>query len=194
MKKLVALVLTFLLVLTGCSEVKVTKVKDDIKTDGIKFSEEYKTVDKDNLYEYATYTNVIDTLNNKTGVIYLGFSSCELCKKIVPVLNEAANEKKLKSIMYYDFKDIRQNNTTEYQELVDILSNYVSEDDSGEKRITAPTILFVKNGNIVSAYIGKISSNQEEIITEEELNNLKNEFLNNIEKMYIEQTTTAELQ
>ena len=53
MKKLVALVLTFLLILTGCSTVSVTKVKDDTKTDAIRFSSEYSTVKKDNVYKAA---------------------------------------------------------------------------------------------------------------------------------------------
>ena len=36
-----ALLLTFLLVLTGCQMVEVTKVEDDIETDAIRFSKEY---------------------------------------------------------------------------------------------------------------------------------------------------------
>ncbi len=96
MKKLVALVLTFLLILTGCSTVSVTKVKDDTKTDAIRFHLEYSKVKKDNVYKYSTYSNVINTLENKTGIIYLGFPSCALCKEITPILNDVAKEKKLK--------------------------------------------------------------------------------------------------
>ena len=46
MKKLVALLLTFLILLTGCSTVEITKVEDDIKTDSIRFYREYKKVGK----------------------------------------------------------------------------------------------------------------------------------------------------
>ena len=65
MKKLVALLLTFLLVLTGCNTVEVTKVKDDNDTDAIKFHDEYSNVEKDNIYEYSTYDNVIDTIKKE---------------------------------------------------------------------------------------------------------------------------------
>lgn len=190
MKKLVALILTFLLVFTGCSKVKVTKVKDDIKTDGIKFSDEYKTVGKNNVFEYATYGNIVDILTDETGVIYLGFPSCNLCKEIVPIINEVAKNKKLEKISYYNFTEIRNNNTKEYQQLVDLLSDYLNEDEEGMKRITAPTVIFVNKGNIVGMYIGKISSDAEEIITDEQKEELKNNFSSLIDKMYTVQTTT----
>ena len=194
MKKLVALILTFLLVFTGCSKVKVTKVKDDIKTDGIKFSEEYKTVDKNNLFEYATYGNIVDILTFETGVIYLGFPSCNLCKEIVPIINEVAKNKKLEKISYYNFTEIRNNNTKEYQQLVDLLSDYLKEDEEGTKRITAPTVIFVNKGNIVGMYIGKISSDAEEIITDEQKEELKNNFSSLIDKMYTVNDTTTSIE
>lgn len=192
MKKLVVVILTFLLVLTGCSSVKVTKVEDDIKTDGIKFSEEYEKVSKNNIYEYATYGNVIDMLEEETGIIYLGFPSCSLCQEITPILNDVAKEKKLDSILYYNFKEIRANNTEEYQNLVSILSDYIKTDEEGLKRITAPTIIFVNNGNIVGVYIGTISPDSEEIITNEQKQNIKNNFSSLIDKMFIKQETTTE--
>ncbi len=192
MKKLVALLLTFLILLTGCSTVEITKVEDDIKTDSIRFYREYKKVGKENVYEYATYDNVIETLKNKTGIVYLGFPTCVLCKEIVPVLNEAAKEKNIKSILYYNFKDIRDNNTKEYQALTNILSGYIKEDDEGNERISAPTVIFVNKGNIVGIYIGTINSDTEELITEEQKENIKQNFLSLIDKMFIEQTTTNE--
>ncbi len=192
MKKLVAVVLTFLLILTGCDTIEVTKVEDDVSTDSIRFKDEYSEVSKDNIYEYATYDNVIDTIENETGIIYLGFSSCTLCKEIVPVLDEAAKDKGVKRILYYDFKDIRDNNTQEYQDLAELLSDYINEDDEGNKRITAPTVIFVNKGNIVGVYIGTINSDNEEIITDEQKNALKDNFSNLIDKMLIEEETTSE--
>lgn len=192
MKKLVALVLTFLLILTGCNTVEVTKVKDDIKTDSVRFHSDYDTMSKENLYEYATYDNVMDTLNKGTGIIYLGFPTCTLCKEVVPILNDVAKEKNVKSILYYNFKDIRDNNTEEYQALAKLLSDYIKLDDEGNKRISAPTIVFVNKGNIVGVYVGIINSDFEEIMTSEEKNNLKQNFKSLIDKMLVEQTTSEE--
>lgn len=192
MKKLVALILTFLLVLTGCNTVEVTKVKDDIKTDSIRFHDDYNTVDKNNIYEYATYSNVIDTLNNGTGIIYLGFPTCTLCKEVVPILNDVAKQKDIKSILYYNFRDIRDNNTEEYQELAKLLSDYINVDDEGNERITAPTVVFVNKGDIVGVYIGTINSNEEEILPDDQKESLENNFSSLIDKMLIEPETTSE--
>lgn len=185
MKKLVALLLTFLLVLVGCDSIEVTKVEDDIKTDGIRFKDEYKAVSNNNIYEYATYDNVIDVLKKDTGIIYFGFPSCDLCKKVVPILDEAAKKRDINNILYYNFKDIRDNNTKEYQDLVDILSDYLEKDDEKEKRISAPTIVFVNKGRIVGTYMGKLNPESEQIITEEEIQDLKNNFLSLIDKMLV---------
>ena len=44
-----------------------------VKSDAEKFSEEYTLVDKDNKFRYANIDEVIDTLEDGTGVVYLGF-------------------------------------------------------------------------------------------------------------------------
>lgn len=187
MKKLVALLLTFLLVLVGCSSVEITKVDDDNNTDSIRFSKEYEMNNTNNLYKYSSYDNIIDTLNNKTGVIYLGFSSCDLCKKIVPILNDVAKENKIKEILYYDFKDIRENNTKEYQELYDILKDYIIDKDLN--KIKAPTVIFVNKGVITGIYIGTIDSDSEEIITEEKKKKLEDNFNSLLKKMKQNETS-----
>lgn len=194
MKKLVALLLTFLLIITGCNTVEVTKVKDDNDTDSIKFKDEYETVSNNNLYEYTTYNNIMETLKEGTGIIYLGFPSCALCKEITPILNEAAEEKEIESIQYYNFKDIRENDTEEYKVLLDLLSDYLIEDENKNKRLTAPTVIFVKDGEVKGNYIGVINNKSEEIITEKEKETLKEDFSSLIEKIMLEETTKEDLE
>lgn len=193
MKKLVALLLTFLIVLAGCKSPKITKVDDDIKTDSIRFKNEYDMVSEDNLYEYATYLNVTDMLDKETGIIYFGFPTCTLCKEVVPILDSVAKEKKVKKILYYNFKEIRENNTTEYQKLASILSDYIKEDEEGNKKIEAPTIVFINKGRIVGVYIGVIDSSKEEVISSEEKENLKNNFASLIDKMLIDDISTTKI-
>ena len=67
-------------------------------------------------------------------------------------------------------RDNNNNNNTEYQELADKLSDYIKtddDDDDGNKRIQAPTVIFVNKRNIVAVYIGIINSDSEEIMTDE---------------------------
>ncbi len=173
--------------------VEVTKVEDDIETDAIRFSKEYDLDDNENVYKYATYDNVMDIIKNDTGIIYLGFPTCALCKEVIPVLNDVAKEKDVKEILYYNFKDIRDNNTTEYQELAELLSDYIKTDDEGNKRVQAPTVIFVNKGTIVGVYIGMINSSSEELMTDDEKNNLMQNFSSLIDKTNIEQTINIDL-
>lgn len=186
-----ALLLTFLLILTGCNEVKVEKIKDDIKTDSIRFYEEYKTLSKDNIYEYATYYNIFNSINNNTEIIYLGFPTSPWCKELVPILNDVAKENNIKRILYYNFKEIRSSNTKEYQDLVELLKDYIKVVDDEEKQIYAPTIIFTQKGKIIGVHEGTLSSHNatERKMTEEEIVELKNILSSNIKLMNEIETT-----
>ncbi len=84
------------------------------------------------------------------------------------------------------------NNTTKYQELADKLSDYIkTDDDDGNKRIQAPTVIFVNKGNVVAVYIDTINSDSEEIMTDEEKNTLKQNFESLVDKMITFETTTS---
>ena len=98
-----------------------------------------------------------------------------------------------KTILYYNFKEIRENNTAEYQKLAGILSDYIKEDEEGNKKIEAPTVVFVNKGRIVGVYIGVIDSSKEEVISNEEKENLKNNFMSLIDKMFIDDISTTKI-
>lgn len=183
MKKLVALLLTFLLVFTGCT---VTKVEDEIDTDAIKFKKEYPAVSKDNRYKYTSVKDVIDVIENGSGIIFLGFPTCPWCKEAAPVLNVAAKERDIKEIFYYNFKDIRTNNTEEYQKLVKLLSDYIGEDEDGNKRLGAPTVVFVQNGKIKGVHIDTVETHDphERKMNDEEKEELKKIYIDLIDKVY----------
>ena len=84
------------------------------------------------------------------------------------------------------------NNNTEYQELADKLSDYIkTDDDDGNKRIQAPTVIFVNKGNVVAVYIDTINSDSEEIMTDEEKNTIKQNFESLVDKMITFETTTS---
>ena len=184
MKKLVAVLLTFLLVLTGCTSVKVTKVEDDIKTDSLKFHKQYKNVQEKNNYKYITYDRVLDIIEKGSGVIYLGYPTCFNCKRITPILDEVAKEKEVKEIYYYNFKEIRENNTDEYKKLVELLKDNLEEDEEGNKMISAPTILFVQNGEIKGVEYNLLPDTDEEELTEEIKNNVKQKLSELFDKVY----------
>lgn len=118
-------------------------------SDATKFKEEYTKVGDDNVFVYRNIEEIIKILENGTGVVYLGFPSCPWCQAYVPYLNEVAKEKGISKIYYYNILNDRKEETDNYKKILELLGEYVEYDNEGNKRIYAPTIIFVSNGKIV---------------------------------------------
>ena len=118
-------------------------------TDAEKFAEEYTSVPNDNVFVYSSVDEVIDILENGTGVVYLGFPECQWCDAYVVYLNEVAKERNISEIHYYNIREDRTNNTEEYQKIVSILEEYLTDDENGNLRIYVPAVIFMNNGTIV---------------------------------------------
>lgn len=123
--------------------------KDNVIKDNVKFSEEYGTLTSDNVFIYKTSEELINILKHGTGVVYLGFPECPWCKKYVTYLNEVAIKSGAEKVYYLNILNDRKNNTDDYKEIVNILSDYLSYDDEGNKRVYVPAVIAVKDGKIV---------------------------------------------
>ena len=118
---------------------------------------------------------MIDILKNGTGIIYVGFPECPWCRNIVAILVNTLQEYGI-SFYYYNAYDIRdqkhldengtiitdKEGTKEYYEILSLLGDTVSEyvglNDSSHKRLYFPTIVFVKNGEVITVHQGTIES------------------------------------
>lgn len=176
------------------------------QTDALKFKEEYESlngvvgksgqknkdvsISKDNPMKYATYDEVIDIIEDGTGIIYLGFPDCPWCRSALPVLLEAASDYNIDTIYYIDMKNERdayevKNGKLVYQKDEDgneikgtkgyfkllkaidaHLDDYVVTDedgkeyDTGEKRIYVPLIIFVNDGQIIGTHTSTVKSQE----------------------------------
>ena len=158
-----------------------------VKSDAEKFSEEYTLVDKDNKFRYATIDEVIDTLEDGTGVVYLGFPECKWCQQYTVYLNELAKDRNIPEIMYYNIREDRQNNTKNYQTIVNILNDYLPEDEEGNPRVYVPEVIFMSNGKILgfddeTAYDTKGYDEPSEYWTKKEVNDLKDRLNSYLDK------------
>lgn len=156
---------------------KEPKTEEKVK-DNEKFAKEYTKISKDNVFVYRTMDEVIKILEKGTGIVYLGFPECPWCQAYVPYLNEVAKENKVEKIYYKNISQERKDNTKEYQKIMELLGKYVEYDDEGNKRIYAPTIIFVKDGKIIgmdseTAKDTKGCKDPEEYWTEKRLKALK---------------------
>lgn len=123
---------------------------DETTKDNYKFSVEYTKVPMDNVFIYKTEEEIINFLETGTGIVYLGFPECPWCQSYVVYLNEAAKDSGIEKIYYLNIKDIRTNNTENYQKIVSLLSDILPNDENGNKKVYVPQVVFVKKGNVVA--------------------------------------------
>lgn len=148
-KKIKYIVLGVLLLLIASLVVYFVFIKKDNNTDNIKFSKEYTSVSKDNVFVYRSKDEIINILEHGTGIVYLGYPKCPWCMAYVPLLNEIAKNEGIEKIYYYNIREDRKNNTEFYQKVVSILNDYLNYDEEGKKRIFVPNVTFVKEGKII---------------------------------------------
>lgn len=146
-KKIISLiclvVMTYLFIYFGTQDYSV-KI-----TDNVKFSNEYKDIKKNNVFSYAKEHEILDILNNGSGVIFMGFPSNIWSHYYADYLNEMAIINDIEKVYYYDFKKDRSMDNQTYLNIVKKLSAYLTSDDLDNMDISAPTIAVVKDGNII---------------------------------------------
>lgn len=124
----------------------------DYKTsvsDSVRFSNEYKDISKNNVFKYVGEHEVLEILNGKSGIFFFGFPSNIWCHYYADYLNEIAILHNITEIYYYDFKKDRNMNNVTYNGIVEKLRQYLVINDLGQMDLSAPTVLIVKNGNIL---------------------------------------------
>ena len=146
---LIIAIIVIIAVIAGVYFIFNKNNKTSEKTDAIKFSEEYTEVDKDNVYVFRNIDEIINILENGTGIVLLGFPECPWCQRYAKYLNEVAKDLGIDKIYYYNIREDRKNNTEEYQKIVSILEDYLQYDEEGNKRIYVPSVITMKKGEIV---------------------------------------------
>lgn len=174
MKKIIVLIFS-LLILVGCQ---------NIKTDSQLFKEEYESLNgktNDNGLEYFNVDiplenkvvymkdadDVIYQLTHGTHIIYFGFNTCPWCRQMVPLLLESCDKYVGVKIYYYDFRELRQNFvdqkdetlSNKYKEIMEIIGDYNTytfDFETNVSRLVAPTVLFVKNSEIIGCHISTV--------------------------------------
>jgi len=141
-KVLLGIIMLVAFIFLGVNKDK-TKVKE---TDAKKFASEYTLVSEDNVFVYKTAKEVIAILEDGTGVVFLGFPECKWCQAYAPMLNDVAKDVGLEAIYYYNIKDDRTNNTSDYQKMITLLGDYLQKDEEDNPRIYVPDVSFVKSG------------------------------------------------
>lgn len=156
--------------------------------DAIKFKGEYTKISDDNVFVYRDMEEIIKILENGRGIVYLGFPECPWCQAYVPYLNDVAKEVGISKIYYYNILNDRKEETDNYKKILELLGEYVEYNDEGNKRIYAPTVIFVDNGKIIgmdseTAKDTKGFEKPEDYWTDEEVKDLKTRLRNLAEQV-----------
>jgi glutaredoxin len=184
-KKIILSVVAILVVVLVIGIIVVINIKPKEKTDAVKFSEEYTSVDENNVFVYRSIDEIINILEKGTGIVYLGFPECKWCQAYTKYLNEVALDMGVDKIYYYNIREDRNNNTEEYKKIVSILEDYLQNDEEGNKRIYVPSVISLKKGEIVgfddeTAWDTKGFDDPSDYWTDEEVKNLKEKLENMI--------------
>ena len=152
----------------------------DIKYNNLEISE-------NNPIKYSNYEKVIDVIKNESGIIYLGFPGCPWCRSALPILLDVAEDNDINTIYYINIKEDRdafvvEDNELVYQvdeegnekkgaegyfDLMDALDKHLTEYivsyegkeyKTGEKRIYAPTVVFVRDGKVLGLHVSTVDS------------------------------------
>ena len=126
-------------------------------------------VPENNPFRYVEFDEIIEVLENGTGVIYFGFPTCPWCRNLVPVLTDATIAFGVEDILYrnvwYDrnilelegdeIVEVRAGHPGYYQ-VLEILGDHAPEyrglEDDSIRRIFVPAVVFVQEGEIISYY------------------------------------------
>lgn len=143
-------------------------------------------ISNDSKVEYLTIKETLEILKNGTATIYVGYPECLYCRSAVQVLFDTAKDSDIDRIYYldiskvWDIKEIgkdgkvittkkaNKNYSKFLKELDGVqLEDYIIIDKDGkevntkEKRVPAPLVLFVVDGDIVSFNVGTLFSQED---------------------------------
>lgn len=142
-------ILLFILIIIGFIYVGTRDFSSNVEVDSDKFDYDYACVSSDNVFTYVSATDVLAKLKNGSSIIFMAYPSNNWSCYYARILNDVAKESGITKIYYYDFYEDRENKNATYQSIVLRLSSYLKTLDTGKQDILAPSLLIIKNGQII---------------------------------------------
>lgn len=143
-------ILLFILIIGGFIFVGTRDFSSKVEVDNEKFDHDYKNVSSDNVFVYASASEILTAMKNGSAVVFMAYPGNPWSGYYASILNETAKEAGIDKILYYDFYEDRQNKNATYQSIVLRLSSHLKTLDNGKQNILAPTMMIIKNGQIIA--------------------------------------------
>lgn len=123
----------------------------NINTEAEQFNQIFTNVPKENVFKFSNAQEVNNIINgkNNSGIILFGFKANSWTSYYAEYIDDVAREFGIKEVLYYDFENDRKENNGTYETIVNSLSVYTKYNDYNTSDLYAPTLLVVKNGEII---------------------------------------------
>lgn len=141
-------------------------------------------------------SDVKNTLDNGSGIVFFGFPTCPWCRHMLPNLFDAMQETGVTNLQYLNVKDIRNSlktesgaiitenpGTPEYayilEKMHEILPEYKDLGNPDLKRMYVPFVIVMKDGKILSHHLSTLDdqTDSKTPLTDEQKLRLKNIFV-----------------
>lgn len=182
-------IIVFSIILIGCSNVTKNNsdslnFKKEYESFNGKTINEIKyhdvTINEENIVIYSNYEEIFNILEEGTGIIFFGTPESQLCRGMVSILLESLDSVGVDKLYYLNNSDdrnilslsengnvvVEKEASPNYSKLLDILKDeasvYEGMNNSEIKRLYYPTVVFVKDGNIVDVVVGTVKSHTDQ--------------------------------
>lgn len=168
------------------------------------------SINENNPVDILTEEETISLLEGKTGIIYFGFADCPWCRSLLPVLLKTLDNMGIDKLYYLNIGSIRdtlsltdddkvevkEEGSKGYYRILELLDSvlepyYLTNKDGKkidtlEKRLYAPTLVFVKDGKIEGIHVGTVDSQNSgyDDLTNEQQEELQNTIMDLVRKVY----------
>ncbi len=181
MKKIL-LILMMLVTLVSCKQTTAQNSSNASSACGIETCEEDDKATYLIAQNQITVADVVTKLENKESfVLYMYFDACPWCKELGPIVSDYLNDKELLLNMTYAL-NVRPDGTKEndlrykddngnYNEpLFETIYNLIYNSLDNDKVVYVPTLLFIKDGELVYYHSGTVEGHDatERTLTDEE--------------------------
>ncbi len=117
--------------------------------------EAYTELSENPVIQAIDFSQAKALIEKGTGVLALGFPSCGRCQEAFPVLDQVAADLNADNVYYLNVRGLtRGEEDTEYEQIIELLKDYMGFNDDGEQVIYVPDVFAIKDGEVVTHHLG----------------------------------------
>lgn len=118
-------------------------------TDGERFNGDYDEIPRNNPFIYLNSTELIELLNNGSGIVFMGNKENIWSKSYAKYLYEIASDIDVEKIYYYDVKKVKLLKNRNYYNIIKALEGKLIETDDSVNNLFSPSLYIIKDGEVV---------------------------------------------